>query len=315
MAQLTLTVISASPRTRALAAGFDAAVGQALQRHAPGTAMIGASTGTGTEAGPRHLAPGARQWQLSAPPAVARAIRDDIAPLADAAQCDVHLTRAPLAPIRLLIADMESTIIAEECLDELADRVGLRAPVAEITARAMRGDLDFEEALKARVALLKGLDAGELDALYRDRITLVEGARTLVATMKARGAYCALVSGGFTFFTERIAADLGFDGHRANRLIVEDGRLAGTVGEPILGRNAKRAALDDLTAHLAIEPGETIAVGDGANDLSMLEAAGLGVAFRAKPMVAEAADVSIRHGDLTSLLFLQGIPIADFVNA
>ena len=206
---------------------------------------------------------------------------------------------------KLLVADMESTIIEQECLDELADHIGLRDRISEITARAMRGEIAFEEALKERVGLLKGLDADVLQKLY-DRITLVPGARELVATMRKNGAYCALVSGGFTFFTERIAKRLGFDTHQANRLAIVDGKLAGTVASPILGREAKLAALKRLTQELGLDPQETLAVGDGANDLDMIRAAGLGVAFRAKPITAAEAKAAIRHGDLTALLYLQG---------
>jgi len=213
---------------------------------------------------------------------------------------------------KLLVADMESTIIEQECLDELADHIGLRDRISEITARAMRGEIAFEEALKERVGLLKGLNADVLEKLY-DRITLVPGARELVATMRANGAYCALVSGGFTFFTERIAARLGFHTHQANTLDIVDGRLTGTVSPPILGREAKLAALERLRRDLNLQPEETLAVGDGANDLDMIRAAGLGVAFRAKPIVAAEAKVSIRHGDLTALLYLQGYTRKEFV--
>lgn len=213
---------------------------------------------------------------------------------------------------KLLVADMESTIIEQECLDELADHIGLRDRISEITARAMRGEIAFEEALKERVGLLKGLDADVLEKLY-DRITLVPGARELVATMRANGAYCALVSGGFTFFTERIAARLGFHTHQANTLDIVDGRLTGTVSPPILGREAKLAALERLRRELNLQPEETLAVGDGANDLDMIRAAGLGVAFRAKPVVTAAARASIRFGDLTALLYLQGYTRKEFV--
>jgi len=213
---------------------------------------------------------------------------------------------------KLLVADMESTIIEQECLDELADHIGLRDRISEITARAMRGEIAFEEALKERVGLLKGLDADVLEKLY-DRITLVPGARELVATMRANGAYCALVSGGFTFFTERIAARLGFHTHQANTLDIVDGRLTGTVSPPILGREAKLAALERLRRDLNLQPEETLAVGDGANDLDMIRAAGLGVAFRAKPVVTAAARASIRFGDLTALLYLQGYTRKEFV--
>ncbi len=213
---------------------------------------------------------------------------------------------------RLLVADMESTIIEQECLDELADHVGLRARISEITERAMRGEIPFEGALAERVALLKGLDASVLEQLYRERVTLMPGARALIATMRQSGAYCALVSGGFTFFTSRIADRLGFDTHQANRLDIVDGRLAGTTAQPVLGREAKLAALERLRRDLGLEPQQTMAVGDGANDLDMLRAAGLGVAFRAKPIVAAEARASVRYGDLTALLYLQGYARSDF---
>ncbi len=219
---------------------------------------------------------------------------------------------------RLLVADMESTIIEQEMLDELADFIGAREKIATITERAMRGELDFEAALKERVALLAGLDASVLDQAA-ERITVMPGAETLIRTMKANGAYCALVSGGFTVFTERVARRLGFNEHQANVLEIAGGKLTGRVVEPILGREAKRLALLGLTAMLGIDPRETIAVGDGANDLAMLEAAGLGVAFRAKPKVCEAVanmpnGAVVTRGDLTALLYLQGYAESEFSN-
>jgi phosphoserine phosphatase len=215
---------------------------------------------------------------------------------------------------KLLVADMESTIIEQECLDELAEDVGLRARISDITTRAMRGEIDFEAAVKERVGLLKGLEASALDKLYTDRITLAPGAQALVRTMKKNGAWCALVSGGFTFFTERIAERLGFDTHQANTLEIRDGRLTGRVVEPILGREAKLAALQRLAAERAVRAEETLAVGDGANDLDMIKAAGLGVAYRAKPLVAAQARAAIQYGDLTALLYLQGYRRDEFVD-
>jgi phosphoserine phosphatase len=176
----------------------------------------------------------------------------------------------------------------------------------------MRGELDFEAALDKRVDLLKGLDASVLQTLYDEKVTLIPGARELVATMRQNGAYCALVSGGFTFFTERIAARLGFNSHQANTLEIIDGKLAGTVTKPVLGREAKLAALERLRKELGLFEPETLTVGDGANDLAMIRAAGLGVAFHAKPIVAAEAQASIRHGDLTSLLYLQGYKKEEF---
>ncbi len=214
---------------------------------------------------------------------------------------------------RLLLADMDSTMIEQECIDELADEAGVGVPVAAITARAMNGELNFEMALRKRVALLKGLPASVIEGVIANRITLMPGGKTLLATMKANGAYAALVSGGFTAFTAEIAAVLGFDENRANRLLVEGGVLTGKVAEPILGKAAKVQALRDLTAQLGITPAEALAVGDGANDLGMLALAGTGVALHAKPMVAAQCEVRVNHGDLTGLLFLQGYARAEFV--
>lgn len=208
---------------------------------------------------------------------------------------------------RLLIADMDSTIIGVECIDELADFAGVKAEVASITEAAMRGALDFETALDARVALLAGLPETVLADCYADRVRLNPGARVLVRTMAALGAEAALVSGGFDFFTSRVAAEAGFAQHQANRLVVADGRLTGTVARPILGRAAKRAALDAITVAAGITAADALAVGDGANDLDMVAAAGLGVAYRSKPALANAADARIEHSDLTALLALQGI--------
>ena len=214
---------------------------------------------------------------------------------------------------RLFLADMDSTIIEQECIDELADYVGLKAEVAAITERAMRGETAFEPALRERVALLKDLPVGVVDEIIRERLTLTPGGSTLVATMRAHGAYACLVSGGFTLFTGPVGARVGFDEHRANRLVVEGERLAGRVEEPILGREAKRQTLVELRARLGLQPAETLAVGDGANDLAMLGEAGLGVAFRAKPAVAQAARARIDHGDLTALLYTQGYAARDVV--
>jgi phosphoserine phosphatase len=216
---------------------------------------------------------------------------------------------------RLLIADMDSTMIGQECVDELADKVGLKARVAAITERAMRGDIAFAPALRERVALLEGLPVSTISDVIAERIKLTAGGQTLVATMRANGAYTCLISGGFTLFAERIAAMFGFDESRANRLIVGDGRLIGKVEEPILGGEAKLAALKDLTARRSLTPDATLAVGDGANDLAMLLAAGLGVAYRAKPLVAAQAHARIDHGDLTALLYLQGYRRGEFAPA
>ena len=207
---------------------------------------------------------------------------------------------------KLLIADMDSTIIEQECIDELAAELGIKPQIAEITERAMNGEIGFEPALRERVGLLKGLPLEALEKVYRERITFMPGARALVATMRSDGHACALVSGGFTFFTERVAHAVGFNTNQANRLIFVDGKLTGGVAEPILGRQAKLDALLRLRDELGLKPHETIAVGDGANDLAMIGEAGLGVAYRAKRVVAEAARARIDHGDLTALLYLQG---------
>lgn len=251
------------------------------------------------------LSPG-DAWQAFAPAGEPVVVRATAAAALARHPIDVNMVLADSSRRkRLLVADMESTIIQQECLDELAGFAGAQEQISGITARAMRGELDFGAALEERVGLLKGLDADLLQRVYDD-VTLMPGAATLVSTMRAHGGRCALVSGGFTFFTERIAARLGFDLHRANTLDVVDGRLAGTVRTPILGREAKLQALQELTRAGNLQPAQTLAVGDGANDLAMIEAAGLGVAFRAKPILNERAAASIVHGDLTALLYLQG---------
>lgn len=221
----------------------------------------------------------------------------------------------PLAGRRkqLLVADMDSTIINVECLDELADFAGLKAEISAITERAMRGELAFEGALRERVAMLKGLPVTALQQTYDERVRLNPGARTLVRTMAANGARCVLVSGGFSFFTSRVARDAGFQAERGNRLIEADGVLTGVVGEPILGREAKLSALLEEAAALQLPLAAALALGDGANDLAMIEAAGLGVAYRAKPIVAAQADARIEHTDLTSLLYFQGYSAEAFV--
>jgi phosphoserine phosphatase len=214
---------------------------------------------------------------------------------------------------RLFVADMDSTMIGQECIDELADLVGLKAHVAAITDRAMRGEIAFEPALRERVALLKGLPASVTEQVIAERVRLTPGGRTLVATMRAHGAYACLVSGGFTAFTQRVAAMIGFDEDRGNVLELEDdGRLAGSVREPILGREAKLASLREIRARLGLAQAETLAVGDGANDLAMIGEAGIGVAYHAKPAVAAAAHARIDHGDLTALLYLQGYARSEF---
>ncbi len=212
----------------------------------------------------------------------------------------------------MLLADMDSTMIQQECIDELADEAGVGARVKEITARAMNGELDFDGALRERVGLLKGLEASVIDKVLAERITLMPGGGALVGTMKTNGGYAALVSGGFTAFTAKVAEMLGFDENRANTLLVDQAALTGEVGLPILGREAKVAALEEITAKLGITEDQVIAVGDGANDLGMLGRAGMGVALHAKPSVAAECDIRINFGDLTALLFVQGYARSEF---
>jgi len=215
---------------------------------------------------------------------------------------------------KLFLADMDSTMIGQECIDELADFAGLKAHVAAITERAMRGEIAFEPALRERVALLRGLPISVIDDVLKERITLTPGGRELVGTMRAHGAYTCLVSGGFTAFTGKVAAMIGFQENRANRLLEEDGRLSGTVAEPILGREAKLATLRELREAFDLDNIDTLAVGDGANDLGMIQDAGLGVAYHAKPAVAAAAHARIDHGDLTALLYAQGYKRTEFAS-
>ncbi|UNK39298.1 phosphoserine phosphatase SerB [Shinella sp. H4-D48] len=231
------------------------------------------------------------------------------------APVDLAVQEAETRRKKLLIADMDSTMIGQECIDELAAEVGLKDKVATITARAMNGEIAFEPALRERVALLKGLPVSVIDEVIEKRITLTPGGRELIATMKAKGYYTALVSGGFTVFTSRIAATLGFHENRANILLDADGRLTGEVAEPILGKQAKVDALTEIAARIGISPEEAMAVGDGANDLGMLHLSGAGVALHAKPAVAAEAKIRIDHGDLTALLYLQGYRKSDFVTA
>lgn len=213
---------------------------------------------------------------------------------------------------KMLLADMDSTMIGQECIDELADMAGVGPRVAAITARAMNGELDFEDALLERVGLLRGMPESVIGQVLAERITFTPGGSTLIATMKANGGYAALVSGGFTAFTTAVAAHLGFDEHRANTLLAEGGHLTGDVARPILGREAKIAALREISARLGIAHADVLAVGDGANDLGMLHLAGAGVALHAKPSVAAQCDIRINHGDLTALLYIQGYAAEDF---
>ncbi|WP_375391070.1 phosphoserine phosphatase SerB [uncultured Sphingomonas sp.] len=250
---------------------------------------------------------GAADLPFAAEPAAARAA------LAGVVAADVVVQPAAGREKRLLVADMDSTMIGVECIDELADYAGLKPAIAAITDAAMRGELDFEGALDARVALLRGLDAGVIERCLAERVHLTPGARTLVGTMRARGARCVLVSGGFTRFAEPVARAIGFDRAVANELLIEDGRLTGAVRKPIVGAAAKLETLRAEAAALGIGLAETLAVGDGANDLPMIAAAGLGIAYHAKPIVAAAAGALIDRGDLTTLLWAQGIARRDWV--
>ncbi|HLZ84723.1 MAG TPA: phosphoserine phosphatase SerB [Caulobacteraceae bacterium] len=239
-------------------------------------------------------------------------LRARIATAFENREVDVCVQPAEGRRKRLLVADMDSTIIGCECLDELADFAGLKAEIAAVTERAMAGEIPFEAALTERVARLAGLDLSMLQRTYDERVRLNPGARTLARTMTAHGARCVLVSGGFEFFTQRVAAAAGFAAHRANRLIDDGARLTGAVAQPILGREAKLAALVEEAAALGLDLAQTLAVGDGANDLAMIEAAGLGVAWRAKPVVAARADARVDHTDLTALLYFQGYGADEF---
>jgi phosphoserine phosphatase len=229
-----------------------------------------------------------------------------------ALRVDLVVQKAEGRRKRLLLADMDSTMIGQECIDELAVMAGIGPKVAAITARAMNGELDFEGALTERVALLRGLPEAVIGQVLAERITYTPGGRELVATMRANGGHAALVSGGFTAFTTAVAAALGFDEHRANRLLGSCGKLTGEVARPILGRAAKMDALREISARLGLGLAETMAVGDGANDLGMLGLAGSGVALHAKPVVAEQCDIRINHGDLSALLYIQGYAVTEF---
>ncbi len=222
------------------------------------------------------------------------------------AQVDVNIVSATGRRKRLLLADMDSTIIGCECIDEIADFAGLKPQIAAITERAMRGEIEFESALRERVALLTGFPAATLEKVYETRVRLNPGAKILVATMTKAEATTVLVSGGFTFFTARVAEAVGFAQHHANELVVAGGKLTGEVREPILGREAKRQALRDLANRNGISLADTMAIGDGANDLDMIRESGLGIAYRAKPLVAQAAHARLDHSDLSAALYLQG---------
>ncbi len=260
---------------------------------------------------PRPLGPAACDLMLDAAdlPEVRLAAQAAV----DGLPVDVCVQPAHGRKKRLFVADMDSTIIGCECIDEIADFAGKKAEIAALTERAMRGELEFEGARRERVAMLKGLPVSVLQRAYDERVRLNPGARTLVRTMSANGAVCVLVSGGFSFFTTRVAEAAGFQANRANTLLEEDGLLAGLVHEPILGREAKLAALVEEAAAQSLPLTQTMAVGDGANDLAMIKAAGLGVAYRAKPLVAAEAHARVDHADLTALLYFQGYRFEEFV--
>jgi phosphoserine phosphatase len=243
----------------------------------------------------------AAEFPLDRAPDTFEEVRADLA-----GQVDLNLLPAENRRKAMLLADMDSTMIRQECIDELAAEAGVGPQVSGITARAMNGELDFDAALTERVALLEGLSESVIDTVMSERITLTPGGDTLLRVMKAAGAHCVLVSGGFTAFTSRVAAQLGFDETRANTLVIEDGRLTGQVVPPILGRQAKVDALEEITARRGLTAAQVIAVGDGANDLGMLTRAGLGVALHAKPSVQAQVALRVNHGDLTALLYLQG---------
>lgn len=280
----------------------------ALEAADKATAAVAAADARVKE--PRRLGPGAIDLLVEGQDLLAiRAAADQIA---EHLPVDACVQPWSGRKKRLFVADMDSTIINVECLDELADFAGVKDEVAAITERAMRGELEFEGALRERVAMLKGLGLDALERAYAERVRLNPGAETLVRTMAASGARCILVSGGFTFFTRRVAQAAGFHGQRANTLNETGATLAGTVGEPILGREAKLAALKEEAAALDLPLSETLAIGDGANDLAMIQASGLGVAYRAKPVVAAQADARVDHADLTAVLYFQGYRSEEF---
>jgi len=264
---------------------------------------------------PRRLGPGAADISFNAETGLdQRSLAERLR--GTTSGIDIVVQPAAARRKKLFLADMDSTMIGQECIDELADYVGLKAHVAAITERAMRGDIAFEPALRERVALLEGLPISVIEEVLRDRIRLAPGGKTLVATMRANGAVTCMVSGGFTLFTDRIAAMIGFDKSRANRLTLVDGhKLAGKVADPVFGRDGKRAALIELRQDLGLAKNDTMAIGDGANDLDMILEAGMGVAYHAKPKIAATAPARIDHGDLTALLYVQGYRREEFVEA
>lgn len=281
---------------------------------APLEAALVNAVGRALGVGPRWLA-AAEACEFVLADGAQAGLAERVRAIVGGAPLDVAVVPAQPRVKRLLVSDMDSTMIAIECIDELAAAVGIRAEVAAITQRAMNGELDFRAALEARVALLAGLPVGVFEEIYRERLRYVPGARTLIQTMRARGALTALVSGGFVPFTDRVRAALGFDLAQANRLEIRDDRVTGRLLPPIRDPGSKRAMLLRLARACGLERAETLAVGDGANDLPMLAAAGLGVAFRAHPVVVRQVPVAIEVGDLTALLYLQGIARHEFVTS
>jgi len=280
-------------------------------------ALTAALMRAGVAGGPlQWLEPGvAADAAIACAPGDARDIQAQFKRALGSAPVDIIVQ--PIAARRkaLLVADMDSTMIEQECIDELADLLGIRDRIAPITARAMRGEIDFEAALRERVALLRGLTTDAIDHVLTTRVSFSKGAATLVATMRAAGAHTALVSGGFTLFADRIARALGFDEFRANRLIVDAGVITGALEEPVSGAMDKARALEAMRVSTGAAHDATLAIGDGANDLPMIEAASLGVAWRARPRVAALADARLDHADLTALLYAQGFRRSDFIAA
>ena len=284
----------------------------AVERLAPGdiSAALDALSAAGISATARDVEPGlATDLAFEGDAAVARAALEGLV-----VGIDVIVQPEATRAKRLLVADMDSTMITVECIDELADYAGIKAEIAAVTERAMRGELDFEAALDARVALLKGLDGSAIERCRQERVRLTAGAIPLIRTVKAHGGRCVLVSGGFTVFADKVAAEIGFDRAVSNTLGIADGRLTGTVARPIVGAETKRTVLLEEKAAGDVERGRIIAIGDGANDIPMIREAGLGVAFHAKPKTAEAAAARIDHGDLSALLYAQGYGRKEWVS-
>ena len=275
-----------------------------------------ARTALRTTENPRWLDPGiAVDLPFATEGGSLRALSDQIRATLAGVPVDVVIQDETNRRKKLFLADMDSTMIEQECIDELADHVGVKRQVATLTEQAMRGEIEFEQALRQRVKLLKKLPASAVDDVIENRVRLTPGARTLIATMRRNGAYTCLVTGGFTLFSKRVAAMIGFDENRANRLLVDEhGRLTGEVAEPIFGRDAKLATLLELMRRRNLTREQTLVAGDGANDIPMIEAAGLGVAYHAKPKVAAAAAARIDHCDLTALLYAQGYRRQEFVD-